>query len=376
MRDTDRTWAEIDIGAITGNMKAMKAKLDPGTLFLGVVKSDAYGHGAVPVAKALEENGCDYLAVATLGEAVELRDAKIRLPILILGFTDPSCAGVLAEKDITQAVSSLEMARELSENAVKLNKTVKIHLALDTGMGRFGAVCHDGRDAAEEYCEILKLPGLFPEGVFTHFAVSDEPWGGEFTRAQYEAFTAQTEKLENLSGVRFKIKHCANSGAMVNYTHTQLNMVRPGIALYGCFPGADRQGIALKETMELKTRIAQVKELLPGDTVSYGRTFTADRKMKIAVLQIGYADGLHRAGSGKAEYLLRGKRIKQIGRICMDLCMADVSEVPEAEPGDVVTIFGRDGDAFISVEEAALAAGTISYEIMCSVSKRVPRIYK
>ena len=360
MRDTDRTWAEIDIGAIIRNMKAMKAKLDPGTLFLGVVKSDAYGHGAVPVAKALEENGCDYLAVATVGEAVELRDAKIGLPILILGYTDPSYAGVLA----------------VSENAVKLNKTVKIHLALDTGMGRFGAVCHDGRDAAEEYCEILKLPGLFPEGVFTHFAVSDEPRGGEFTRAQYEAFTAQTEELEKLSGVRFKIKHCANSGAMVNYTHTQLNMVRPGIALYGCFPGSDRQGIALNETMELKTRIAQVKELLPGDTVSYGRTFTADRKMKIAVLQIGYADGLHRAGSGKAEYLLRGKRIKQIGRICMDLCMADVSEVPEAKPGDVVTIFGKDGDAFISVEEAAAAAGTISYEIMCSVSKRVPRIYK
>ncbi len=376
MRETDRTWAEIDIKAIIDNMRAMRAKLDPGTLFLGVVKSDAYGHGAVPVSKALEANGCDYLAVATLGEALELREADIGLPILILGYTDPAYADVLADKDITQAVSSLSMAREMSGNAEKLGKTVKIHLAMDSGMGRFGAICHDGRDATEEYAAILKLPGLYPEGVFTHFAVSDEPWGGEFTRAQYEAFTAQTEELEKLSGVRFKIKHCANSGAMVNYTQTQLNMVRPGIALYGCFPGADRQGIVLRETMELKTRIAQVKELLPGDTVSYGRTFTADRKMRIAVLQIGYADGLHRVGSGKAEYLLRGKRIKQIGRICMDLCMADVTEVPEAKPGDIVTIFGRDGDAFVSVEEAAAAAGTISYEIMCSVSKRVPRIYK
>ena len=372
----ERTWAEIDLSAIVHNMNAMKAKLRPGTRFLGVVKADAYGHGAVRVARALEDAGCDYLAVATVGELRQLRDGGIALPVLILGYTPPEVTHKLLELDATQAVSSLEMARALSDGAVKLGQKLKVHLALDSGMGRFGAVCHDGRDATEEYAAILSLPGLDVEGVFTHFAVSDEPDGGDYTRAQYEAFTSQVERLEEISGRRFKIKHCTNSGAMVHYTEMQLDMVRPGIALYGCFPGAEEEGLSLRETMSLKTRVAQVKDLKAGDSVSYGRTFTADRDMRIAVLCIGYADGLHRAGSGKASYLLRGRRVRQIGRICMDLCMVDVTDVPDAAPGDIVTVFGRDGDDFVSIEEAAAAAGTISYEVMCAVSARVPRVYR
>ena len=372
---TERTWAEIDLKAIVDNMNAMKARLRPETRFLGVVKADAYGHGAVPVARALEDAGCDYLAVATLPEAMQLRDGGVRLPVLILGYTTPEETEALLENDVTQAVSSLPMAEALSERAERLRKKLKVHLALDTGMGRFGALCHDGRDATEEYARILRLPGLDVEGVFTHFAVSDEPDGGSYTRAQYEAFVSQVRRLEEISGHRFAIKHCANSGARVHYTEMQLDRVRPGIALYGCFPGAEETGLSLRETMALKTRVAQVKELRAGDSVSYGRTFTADRDMRIAVLCIGYADGLHRAGSGKASFLLRGRRVRQIGRICMDLCMIDVTDVPDVAPGDIVTVFGRDGDAFVSVEEAAAAAGTISYEVMCAVSARVPRIY-
>jgi len=373
---TERTWAEIDLSAIVGNMNAMKSKLRPGTRFLGVVKADAYGHGAVRVAKALEDAGCDYLAVATAGELQELREGGITLPTLILGYTPPEAAQRLLKYDATQTVSSREMAEALSRQAEKLGRKLKAHLALDSGMGRFGPLCHGGRDATEEYAAVLNLPGLDVEGVFTHFAVSDEPDGGAYTRAQYEAFVSQVRRLEEISGHTFKIKHCANSGAMVNYTEMQLDMARPGIALYGCFPGAEQTGLSLRETMSLKTRVAQVKDLKAGDSVSYGRTFTAERDMRIAVLSIGYADGLHRAGSGKASYLLRGKRVRQIGRICMDLCMVDVTDVPDAAPGDIVTIFGYDGDAFLSVEEAAAAAGTISYEVMCAVSARVPRIYR
>ena len=376
IKETERTWAEIDLGAIEHNYRTLRAALKPETKFLGVVKADAYGHGAKEVARVLQDCGCDYLAVAAISEAAALREAGISLPILILGYTAPENTETLINYGITQSVSALTPAREMSERAERLGKKLRVHLALDSGMGRFGAVCHGGRDATGEYAEILRLPGLEAEGIFTHFAVSDEPDGEAFTKMQYEAFTAQIERLEGISGQKFKIRHCVNSGAMVNCKEMQLDMVRPGVALYGCYPGAEEKGLFLRETMELKTRIAHIKELLPGDTVSYGRTFTADRPMRIAVIQAGYADGLHRAGSGKAEYLLRGRRVKQIGRICMDLCMIDVTDVPEAERGDIVTIFGHDGDAFISVQEAASAAGTISYEVMCAVSPRVPRIYK
>ena len=369
-----RTWAEIDLDNIRYNYRSMRKALKPEQKFLGVVKANAYGHGAVQVARVLEKEGADYLAVACIDEAVELRDSGIKLPVLILGITDPKYTDVLIEKNITQAVGSLENAKKMSETAVNMGKTVKIHLKADSGMGRVGFVCYGDRDPAFEMAEVIKLPGLEVEGIFTHFAVSDE-LGDEFTNMQFDAFCAVCHKTEELSGKKFKIRHCTNSGAMINYEWTYMDMVRPGIALYGCYPAAEKGQIDLKPVMQVKTRIAQIKDFEAGDTVSYGRTCAVAEKRRIAIVPIGYADGLHRVLSGKIDMLLSGKRVKQIGRICMDMCMIDVTDVPDAKVGDVVTVFGCDGEAVLPVEEQAEKAGTISYELLCAVSPRIPRIY-
>ena len=221
---------------------------------------------------------------------------------------------------------------------------------------------------------ILRLSGLFFEGIFTHFAVADVNGDG-FTEQQYNDFCTLVRRLENHSGTRFEIKHCANSGAMINYNWSYFDMVRPGLSLYGHYPGNETGSLNLRPVMELKTRIAQIKDCEPGDTVSYGRIFTAPQKMRLAVITIGYADGLFRALSGKIDVLVRGRRARQVGRICMDMCMIDLSDIPDAEIGDIVTIFGRDGTEYISVDELAEQAGTVSWELLCAVSPRVPRVY-
>lgn len=366
-----RTWAEINLDNIAHNVKAMREKLPDACRFLGVVKANAYGHGAVRVAKKLEEIGCEYLAVACIDEAIELRNAGIRLPVLILGYTPPVYAVQLHEYSITQAVGSLEMARELSENAK--DAKVRVHLKLETGMGRTGFRVLSAQEM-EDAAQALQLPGLDVEGVFTHFAVSDE-YGDPFTQKQYSAFTGAVGTLETGWGQHFRIRHCVNSGAMINYPQYCLDMVRPGIATYGLYPAKEKGGIALLPGMSLRTRIAQITTHEAGDTISYGRRFCAEGPMKIAVLPIGYADGLHRALSGQLEVLIRGRRCRQLGRICMDMCMVDVTALPDVRPGEVATIFGRDGDAEISIDELAEKAGTISYELLCAVSPRVPRIY-
>ena len=373
--DTERTWAEIDLDCIEHNFREMKARLGEDTRFLGVVKADAYGHGANKVAAVLQEAGCDYFAVACLDEAMRLRAGGAMLPILILGYTSPERTPELIEYGITQSVSSLAMAKEMSLIASSLGRSVKVHLKADSGMGRMGFTCHGGRDPSDEMAEIMRLPNLDIEGIFTHFAVSDVEGGGEYTEMQFEAFTSLADRLEALSGKKFKIRHCTNSGAMINYEKTYLDMVRPGIALYGCYPDKDHGGLELRPAMQLKTRIYQIKEFAAGDTVSYGRLYTAPSVRRIAVVPIGYADGLHRVLSGKLEMLVRGQRVPQVGRICMDMCMLDVTDVEGVTEGDVVTVFGRDGDGFIPVEEPAEKAGTISYEILCDVSPRVPRLY-
>ena len=366
-----RTWAEIHLGSIAHNVHAMRETLPAGCRFLGVVKADAYGHGAIPVARRLEQIGCEYLAVACLDEAAALRDAGIQAPILILGYTDPSCARELIAYNLTQAVGSLELARALSANAG--DDRVRVHLKLETGMGRTGfrVLTPAELDAA---AQALALPHLDTEGIFTHFAVSDV-CGDPFTAEQFRRFTGAAAALEAQWGRRFAIKHCANSGAVINYKAYSLDMVRPGLATYGLYPARETGGIALRPAMELKTRVAQVTEHFPGDTVSYGRTFTVEKPMRLAVLPIGYADGLHRCLSGKLEVLIRGCRAKQLGRICMDMCMVDITHIPDVRPGDVVTLFGYDGCASLSVDEMAEKAGTISYELLCAVSRRVPRVY-
>jgi alanine racemase len=375
MRHTQmRTWAEISLKNLEHNYKAMRARLQSGTRFLGVVKADAYGHGAVRTARLLEELGCEFLGVACIDEALSLREAGVALPVLVMGYTPPELTAELIENNLTQTIYSGDMADRFSKAAVSHGGRLRAHLKVDTGMGRLGFVCGRGRDPEADMLGALALPGLSCEGIFTHFAVS-EALGDPFTRRQFDDFRDLVGRLEKKSATRFEIKHCANSGAMVNCDWSYFDMVRPGLSLYGLYPGRDTGGLDLRPVMELKTRIAQIKEYEPGDTVSYGRTFTVTDRRRLAVITAGYGDGLFRVLSGGIDVLVRGRRARQVGRICMDMCMIDVSGIPETEDGDVVTIFGRDGGGFIPIEELSEKAGTISYELLCAVTQRVPRVY-
>jgi alanine racemase len=368
-----RTWARVSLDNIEHNYREIRRVLPADCRFMAVVKADAYGHGAAEVSRRLESAGADYLGVACLDEAAELRRAGLRLPILILGNTPPVYADDLADLNVAQAVADEEQGLALAEN-LRSGKSLRVHIKLDTGMGRLGFRAKNGEDLAGAG-RVMTCPGLIPEGVFTHLAVSDE-FGNGFTAEQSARFLAAVRALEEGAGRSFKIKHCANSGAVVNYKELCMDMVRPGLLTYGLYPAAERGGLSLRPAMELKARVAAVARHKKGDTVSYGRTFTAQRDCTLAVIPVGYADGLHWVLSGKMDVLLRGVRVPQVGRICMDMCMLDVTELPGAAVGDVATVFGRDGDAVLPVEEQAEKAGTISYEMVCAVSKRVPRVYE
>lgn len=367
-RQTKRTWAEISLSNLEHNVNNMRARLPAGCSYLGVVKANAYGHGAVPVARRLQEIGVRHLAVASFDEAAELREAGITAEILILGPSPAWLArDIAALGHVCQAVGSLRMARALS--AELDGERLPVHLKLDTGMSRTGFSVHhsDGIAAAEQ---ALELPGLDVQGVFTHFAVSDEP-KEPFTVHQFRRFMDAVAHLESVRGEAFGLRHCTNSGAMVNYPEMYLDMVRPGIAQYGLYPAAERGALELKPVMKLMTRVAEITDHTEGDTVSYGRTYTCDGARRFAVLPIGYADGLHRALSGKLRVVIGGKTVPQCGRICMDMCMADITDLPDVQVGDAVEIFG----GVQSVDVLAEQAGTVSYELLCAVSPRVPRIY-
>jgi len=369
----DRTWAEVSLARIAHNYDVLRSLLPVGCRFLGVVKADAYGHGALPVAHLLRELGADYLAVACLEEAVRLRAGGIPLPILIFGYTPPESLDTLLQYDLTQTIFSPDMAQAFSVRAQ--GRPLKVHLKLDTGMGRLGFPVGTDGALPDSLLSLPALPHLDILGVFTHFAVSDVADGTAYTNAQLEAFLTAVKQLETASGRRIPLRHCANSGAVLNHPAACLDMARPGIALYGAYENPPQMRRPLKPAMALRTRIIQCKTLRPGDSVSYGRTYTVQNNRRIAVVPIGYADGLHRSLSGKMDMLLHGKRARQIGRICMDMCMLDVTDIPAAKAGDVVTVFGPDGDGEIPVTEQAAMAGTISYELLCSVSGRVPRVY-
>ena len=365
-----RTWAEVDLGAIERNVRAMREKLPAGCRFLGVVKADGYGHGSVPVAKRLEKCGCEYLAVACLDELETLRAGGITLPVLILGFTPAQYASDLLRLNATQAVGKLAYAKELSAAAEAEGKKLKVHLKLETGMGRTGFRAY-GEDELDAAAEAVNLPGLDAEGVFTHFCVSDcDAPVKDFTEEQFARFKAGFAAVEEKSGKKFVIHHCTNSGAMISFPGTYSDMVRPGVATYGMYPGNDRGDIQLEPAMSLYSHVYCVEKHYPGDTISYGRTFTVEKESEIAVIPVGYADGFHRVQSNKAEFFINGQRVKQVGRICMDMCMADVTGLG-VKPGDVVELFGKN----ISVNEIAEHAGTINYEITCALTPRVPRVY-
>ena len=368
-----RTWAEISLENLRHNYEAIRKSLPAGCRFLGVVKADAYGHGALPVSRLLQEAGADYLAVSCLDEALELRRGGITMPILILGHTPYEYTSTLIEEKITQTVTCLAKALEYSAEAVRLGKELKIHIKLDTGMSRLGFLCagdyfEEGVDNVIRSC---RLPGLNPEGVYTHFAVSDEP--GEdceaYTRAQFKLFMDVIDAVKTRGGVEFLIRHCANSGATVSYPETALDMVRPGLLLYGYGDSAGKLG--LLPCMRLVTTVSTIKFYEPGTSVSYGRRFTTQRRTRMGVLAIGYADGLPRLISNKCSFAAKGGFAPQRGSICMDMCMVDLTELPQVDVGSEVELFGPAN----SIYKLSDAAQTIPYELLCAVSKRVPRVY-
>lgn len=379
MNMVKRTWAEISLNAIEHNYNVIRNKVADDTKVCCVIKADGYGHGAVELSQIYEKLGADFFAVSNIDEGIEIRKSGSKLPIVILGYTPVSEAENLAEYDISQAVFSLEYAKELSEKCVEEDCICKMHIKVDSGMSRIGFMCQEfPRDeySIEEICEACCLPNLEVEGLFTHFCVSDEDAEGkEFTNKQYENFIHVRDSLKK-RGVDISVVHCSNSGAIEDYPETCCDMVRAGIILYGLAPSsklADR--LDLVPAMTLKTVVAFVKEVQKGATISYGRTFTADRKMKIATVPIGYADGFIRQNAKDGYMMVNGKKAKIVGRICMDQTMLDVTDIEDVKTGDEVVVFGTGENGEPTADSLAENTGTINYETVCLVGKRVPRIY-
>ena len=367
-----RTWAEIGLGSLEHNYRALRA-CAPDSRFLGTVKANAYGHGAIPVARRLVELGTDYLAVACLDEAAALRQAGIAAPILVLGYTPPELAAEAVELDVTQGVFTHELAKALSDAAGAAGKRARVHLKVDTGMSRLGVLDHRPEAAAKEIARLCALPHLEPEGIFTHFADADGDEG--YTMLQFTRFLDVLEELREKYGRTFEIRHCAASAAVLNYPCTHMDMVRPGIALYGHYPDPSCEGLdgpGLRPVMSLYSRVAAVRAFPEDTPVSYGCTARFGQGGgRAAVLPIGYADGLHRVLSNEGSVWLDGRPRPIMGRVCMDMCMIGLSEAANVKPGDVAEVFGP----HLPVERHAELAGTISYELLCAVAPRVPRIY-
>ena len=367
MDDLHRTWAEIDLAALAGNFAAIQKQC--GQKIYAVIKADAYGHGAVESARVLRHCGAYGFAVSNVAEAEQLRLADIREPILILGYTPVEYASSLLKYDITQCVYSLEYARALNETAPG---KLCVHLKLDTGMGRIGFDCRsEDAPSLAEAKQVLCLEKLDVEGVFMHFAAADTPAQQEFTLDQYRRFYNAVAALES-GGHRFRVKHCRNSAAILTLPENAMDAARAGIILYGLTPSPDLTlPEDFKPVMSLRSTVSMVKTVADGESVSYGRTYTAAGPRTIATVSAGYADGVPRLLSGKGSVLIHGKRAPITGRVCMDQFCVDVTDIENVKMGDTVTIFGPG----LSVDEVAQAAGTINYEVVCGISKRVPRVY-
>lgn len=368
-----RTWAEVNIENIKNNYISLSENLADTVKKCCVVKADGYGHGAVKIARELVNLGANYFAVATIDEAIELREAGIETPILILGYTPPECAKALAENNLTQCVYALEYADLLGKNAKRTNSKIKIHIKVDSGMGRIGFSAFDATEAVRDIESVALCESFDVEGIFTHFAVAD---GGDagiaYTRGQYERFLSLVMKLES-RGITFEIKHCANSAAIIDYPEMALDMVRMGIALYGLEPSPDViKRLDLKPAMTFKSVITLVKNIEAGRSVSYGCNYTAKETRKIATVAAGYADGFERHNTGSF-VLVGGKKANVIGNVCMDQFMIDVTDI-DCKIGDEVILFG-DADGVLSADIVAEKCKTINYEVVCGVSKRVLRIY-
>ena len=377
-----RTWATIDLSKIESNYRLIREHYignDKKTMICAVVKANAYGHGDKVVAKLLDQCGADWFGVSNIEEGLALREAGIEKPILIFGHTPCELAPILSEKKITQTCLSLEYAKELSKIASQHGVSVDIHIKVDTGMSRIGFVCsHDTMvsSCCDQIMQVYPLPSLHITGIFTHFACSDEYAEDSvaFTKGQFSRFTQVCDSLQKL-GYDLGIRHCCNSAAVMNYPEMHLDMVRPGIILYGCPPSSDmEQNFSFQPAMELKTTVSEVKEIPAGTSISYGRIYTSSRPTRVASLTIGYADSFPRTGQA-AHVLLHGKQVPVIGRVCMDQMMVDISEIDDVKMGDTVTIFGKDGEEEISAGDFASLRGSVNYEALCAVGIRVPRVY-
>lgn len=368
-----RTWAEINLDALTFNYHKIREYIGEDVKFLGVVKADAYGHGSVQVSEKLQELGADYLAVSSIDEAMELRSNGITMPILILGHTPKEQVERLILYNITQAVTCVAKAEEYSKEAVKNGGILKIHIKVDTGMSRLGHLCEGEHfeHGIEGIVHVCSLPGLCAEGIFTHFAVADETDDAckQYTKNQFHLFTQVIEEVESRTGKKFKLRHCANTGATVMYPETYLDMVRPGLLLYGY--GEYAKKLELRPVMSMKTTVSTIKIYPAGTKISYGGTYTTDRETRIGVVPYGYADGFLRCLSNRYSLMTSDGPAPVRGRICMDMSMIDLTGKQNVDVGDSIEIFGEHNP----VEAMSEAAGTIPYELTCAVSKRVPRVY-
>lgn len=369
-----RVYAEIDLDAIAENMDAMKKNINAETKMIAVIKADGYGHGAVPIAGILEEK--EYLfgfAVATLEEALILRKAGVKKAILILGFTFPYAYADIIAYEIRPAVFKYETAEQLSAEAVRQNKTVYVHLKVDTGMGRIGYL--PNRQSAEEIKRIAKLPNLVLEGIFTHFAKADEKVK-DSANEQIEKFLAFLEML-SMEGIEFELKHCSNSAGILELPRANLDVVRAGITMYGLYPSeqVSKNAVPLKPALALKSHIVYIKEVEAGTGISYGSDYITQKPMRIATIPVGYGDGYPRSLTNKGYVLICGKKARILGRICMDQFMADVTEIPEAKEYDEVVLVGKSQNSRITAEELGALSGRFNYEFVCDLGKRIPRVY-
>jgi len=369
-----RCYAEISLEAIGHNIREVKKRLPEGVKLLGVVKANAYGHGAVPVASYLE-NQVDYFATATIEEAVELRENGISAPILILGYVSPSQYGDLVEYDITQTIDSYAQALALEKEAARQNRKAKAHLAVDTGMTRIGfqVTEHD----ADEAAKIADLPHIELEGMFTHFSCADQE-DKTYCSMQMEKYDKMTALLAE-RGVTIPLRHICNSAGIMEFDDHRFEMVRSGIITYGIYPSEEvkKERLDLIPALSWKSHVIHVKEVGPGIGVSYGATYVTEKPMtRIATVSAGYADGYPRALSNQGCVLIHGKKAPIIGRICMDQMMVDVTDIPDVQVEDVVTLVGTDGDETITIEEIANPAARFDYEMLCDISSRVIRVYK
>ncbi|MCR4441564.1 MAG: alanine racemase [Peptococcaceae bacterium] len=373
---TRPVWAEVDLNNIIHNYNQVRRLVGSAIRVMGVVKANAYGHGAVEVAFALDEAGADCFGVAIMNEAVQLREAGVRKPVMVLGWT-PACDFERALKhEITLTIFSLEEAEELSRISLKNDKKAFVHIKIDTGMGRLGF--RPDERGLEEAARAARLPGLEAEGVFTHLARADEA-DKTFTRLQVNLFQDFVQEIEKKAGFKFKIKHAANSAAVIDHPEAYFDMVRPGIMLYGLKPSSEVNlgKVELRQALSLRAGVSFVKDVPANVPISYGGRYVTPARSVIASLPLGYADGYSRLLSGRAEVICKGQRLPVVGRICMDQLMVNATALKTGiKQGDVVTLLGGDGDDFISADELARILGTINYEVVCMISSRVPRVYR